>query len=184
MSCGNDLCHPSRNMTILGGIIWIDQGELFTQAHVISIGSPNSEGNNMVATMEVEEGYNLSTWKSAGPRSQHCVGDSDPNHFTSPSCSFWYVSNYDFDSLESNRTFTAVIASRAGIKQGYVLTMENGLNSYIAISSEDNSSTHVKGLTSNGCMMSIGLHSGPVAPTFEDVYYVNSSILLLLTKCC
>ncbi|KAL2041302.1 hypothetical protein N7G274_005684 [Stereocaulon virgatum] len=163
----------AENMTILGGTIWVDQGELFTQARIISVGAPDSDGNNMLATMEVEQGYNLSAWRTAGPRNQRCVDDSDPNHFKDPGCNFWYASNYDFSTLESKRTFTAIFASRAGIKKGYVLTMENGLNSYIAVSSEDNSGTHVKGLTTNGNMMSIGLNSGQVAPVFENVYLVN-----------
>ena len=163
----------AESMTILGGTIWIDQGELFTQARVVSIGAPDSGGNGMLATMEVEQGYNVSAWKSAGPRNQRCIDDSNPDHFITPGCNFWYVSNYNFDNLESNRTFTAVLSSRAAIKKGYVLTMENVINSYIAVSTEDNSGTHVKGLTSNGNMMSIGLHSDQVAPTFENVYYVN-----------
>ena len=54
----------AENMTILGGTIWIDQVELFTQARVISIAAPNREGKN--STMEVEEGCNLSAWNPSG----------------------------------------------------------------------------------------------------------------------
>ena len=163
--------NQSEGFTILGGTIWIDQGEQWTQARVTSMSDADSEGNQ-IATMEVEQGYNVSAWNAAGPRNQGCVDDSDPNHFTRPGCNFWYVSKYDFSNLESKRTFTASVTSRAGIQKGYVVTMEVVINSYTTISTENNGNFHVKGFTSNGAVASIGLN-GKVAPIFEDVYYVN-----------
>ncbi len=163
--------NQSEDFTILGGTVWIDQGEIWTQARVTSVGTTDSQGNQ-IATMEVEQGYNVSAWRAAGPRNQGCVDDSDANHFTRPACNFWYVNDYNFDGLESKRTFTASIASRSAIKKGYVITMEVVINSYTTISTENNGNFHVKGFTSNGYVASIGLGS-KVAPVFEDVYYVN-----------
>lgn len=163
--------NQSENFTILGGTIWIDQGEEWTQARVTSVSSPDSQGNQ-IATMEVEQGYNISTWRGAGQRNQGCVNDSDPNHYTRPWCNFWYVSNYNFDNLDSKRTFTAQMSSRAGIQKGYVITMEVVINPFCTIGTENNGALHVKGMTSNGGVRSYGLN-GKVAPIFEDVYYVN-----------
>lgn len=163
--------NQSEDFTILGGTVWIDQGEIWTQARVTSVGAADSQGSQ-VATMEVEQGYNLSAWIAAGPRNQGCVDDSDATHFTRPSCNFYYVSDYNFDDLESKRTFTASIASRSGIKEGHVITMEVVQNSFTTISTENNGNFLVKGFTSNGYVASIGLN-GKVAPVFENVYYVN-----------
>lgn len=163
--------NQSEDFTLLGGTVWIDQGEQFTQARVKSISAADSDGNQ-VATMEVEQGYNVSAWKDAGPRNLACVDDSDPNHYGRPECNFWYASKYDFSNLESKRTFTAQIASRSNIEEGYVITMILIVNSLTAISTENNGNFHVKGFTSNGYVGSIGL-SGKVPPTYEDVYYVN-----------
>ncbi len=163
--------NQSEDFTILGGTVWIDQGEIWTQARVTSVGTADSQGNQ-IATMEVEQGYNFSAWRAAGPRNQGCVDDSDANHFTRPACNFWYVNDYNFDALDSKRTFTASIASRSAIKKGYVITMQVVTNSFTTISTENNGNFHVKGFTSNGYVASIGLGS-KVAPVFEDVYYVN-----------
>lgn len=163
--------NQSENFTILGGTIWIDQGEEWTQARVMSLSAPDSSGNQ-IATMEVEQGYNLSTWRTAGPRNQGCVDDSNPNHYTRPACNFWYVSNYDFSDLDSKRAFTFQTTSRVGIEKGYVITMEVVINFFCAIATENNGALHVKGMTSNGAVSSYGLR-GKVPPIFEDVYYVN-----------
>ena len=163
--------NQSEDFTILGGTIWIDQGEEWTQARVTSISAADDQGNQ-VATMEVEQGYNVSAWRAAGPRNQGCVDDSDPNHFTRPDCNFWYASKYDFSNVDTKRTFTASIGSRSGIQEGYVLTMLVIINSLTTISTENNGGFKVKGFTSNGYLGSIGLN-GKVAPIFEDVYYVN-----------
>ena len=163
--------NQSEDFTILGGTIWIDQGEEWTQARITSISAADAQGDS-VATMEVEQGYNVSAWRAAGPRNQGCVDDSDPNHYTRPGCNFWYASKYDFSNLDTKRTFTASVGSRSGIKEGYVLTMLVIINSLTTISTENNGGFKVKGFTSNGYLGSIGLN-GKVAPIFEDVYYVN-----------
>ena len=163
--------NQSEDFTILGGTVWIDQGEEFTQARVTSMTAPDTDGNS-VATIEVEQGYNVSIWASAGPRNQACVDDSDPNHYTRPGCNFWYASKYDFSELESKRTFTAQFASRSNMQKGYVITMDVLINSVCTISTENNGGFHIKGFTSNGYVASIGLN-GKVAPIYEDVYYVN-----------
>ncbi len=163
--------NQSEDFTILGGTVWVDQGEEWTQARIKSLSAADDQGNQ-IATIEVEQGYNVSAWRAAGPRNQGCVDDSDSTHFTRPGCNFWYVSKYDFSDLDSKHTFTASIASRAGIEEGYVLVMVVVENSSTTISTEDNGNFHVKGFTSNGYVASIGLN-GKKAPVFEDVYYVN-----------
>ncbi|MCJ1452596.1 hypothetical protein MMC28_002939 [Mycoblastus sanguinarius] len=170
--------NQSENLTILGGTIWIDQGEQFTQARVTSVGAADSSGTQL-ATMQVEQGYNTSIWSSADPRNQGCVDSSNPSHFKLINCNFWKVSAYDFSTLSTAKTFTATLSPGSAIQPGYVLTMQVGAgaavvggNSLTAISTEDNGSLHVKGFTSNGYVASIGLNT-KVPPIFEDVYYVN-----------
>ena len=159
--------NQSEDFTVLGGTVWIDQGEEWTQARVTSMSAADDHGNQ-VATMQAEQGYNVSAWRAVGPHNQGCVDDSDSNHFTRPDCDFWYVSEYDFSDLDSKRTFTASVASRAGIKEGYVLTMLLVVNSFTTIPTENSGNFHVKGFTSKGYVASIGL-DGKVAPVFEDV---------------
>ena len=158
-------CLQSDDLTIYGGTIWIDQGEQWTQARVTDL---NSDGK---ATFEVMKGYNVSAWNTAGPRNQGCIDDSNPTHFKRQGCNFWKVQNYDFSSLHSSRTFTASVLDGSNLKSGYVVYMQVGGNSLITMSTENNPGLHVKGLTSNGYFMQIGLW-GETA-VVEDLYYVN-----------
>lgn len=160
----------SDDLTILGGTVWIDQGEQFSQARVTSL-TASSDGNQH-ATFTVEKGYNVSAWSTAGPRNQGCVDSSDPTHFKRPGCNFWKVTNYDFSSLTTARTFTATVLPGALLEAGYVVYMQVGPNSLTTISSENNANLHVKGMTTNGAMGQIGLNDKQTA-TFEDYYYVN-----------
>ena len=167
-------CLQSEDMTILGGTIWIDQGEQWTQARITALAVEDSAGNRK-ATFEVERGYNVSAWKNAGPRNQNCVDDSDSDHYTRPGCNFWKVQDYNFDALMSKHTFTATILGGSGLEKGYIVSMQVGPNSAVTLSTEDNGGLHVKGLTSNGYMMQIGLNGadGGKSAVFEDVWYVN-----------
>ena len=167
-------CLQSEDMTILGGTIWIDQGEQWTQARVTALTAEDSAGNRK-ATFEVERGYNVSAWKNAGPRNQNCVDDSNSDHYTRPGCNFWKVQDYNFDALMSKHTFTATILGGSNLEKGYVVSMQVGPNSAVTLSTEDNGGLHVKGLTSNGYMMQIGLNGadGGKSAVFEDVWYVN-----------
>jgi len=90
-----------KGLTILGGTIWFDQGEQWTQAKVIST-SPIGNNDGQLATLEVQEGYNVSAWTTAGPRNQGCVDISNPNHYTRPDCNFWYSNTYDFSQLNQH----------------------------------------------------------------------------------
>lgn len=100
----------------------MDQGELWSQARVTSLGAVDGNGNQ-AATIEVEKGYNTSVWKTGTARNQFCVDDSDPNHYTRPGCNFWKVDNYDYSELESSRTFKASLMGGSNISKGTVLTM-------------------------------------------------------------
>lgn len=157
----------SENFTLLGGTIWIDQGEQWSQARCTSIDTATE-----TATFEVEAGYNVSAWRAAGPRNQGCVDDSDKSTYKFPGCNFWKVDSYDFSKLDSDRTFTAHIMGGSQITEGVVLVMQVGPNSMITVSTEDNGGLVVKGLTSNGYFMSIGLN-GLVPPKGSNIYYVN-----------
>ncbi len=161
-----------KGLTILGGTIWFDQGEQWTQAKVIST-SPIGNNDGQLATFEVQEGYNVSAWTTAGPRNQGCVDISNPNHYTRPDCNFWYSNTYDFSQLASTRRFTSHISgSRSGIKDNYILTMQSGPNSQATLASENSNGLHVRGMTSNGAFAQYGLGSRKTA-IFEDVWYVN-----------
>lgn len=164
--------NQSEDLKILGGTIWIDQGEQWTQARVMSISPPDTEGNSK-AVFQVEQGYNHTAWAEAGPRNQNCVDDSNPNHSTRPGCNFWKVQNYNFDSLDSDRTFSATLLGGSYLKKGYVVSMQVGPNALTTLSAEDEGGLHVKGLTSNGALMQIGLN-GKTTAVFEEVWYVNS----------
>lgn len=163
--------NQSEDLTILGGTIWIDQGEQWTQARVTSISPPDTDGNSK-AVFEVEEGYNHTAWTKAGPRNQNCVDDSDPNHFTRPGCNFWKVQDYKFDSLNIDRKFSATLLGGSYLQKGYVVSMQVGPNALTTLSTEDEGGLHVKGLTSNGALMQIGLN-GKKTAVFEDIWYVN-----------
>ena len=157
----------SEEFTLIGGTVWIDQGELFTQATCTSVDSSGK------ATFQVQEGYSVSTWRTAGARNQDCIDVSNPDNYTFPGCNFWLTDSYDFSGLDTpDHTFTYNVQPNSLVKKGIVLTMEIGLNSMIAISTEDNGGLNVKGFTTNGNFMSIGL-DGKVAPKFNAAYMVN-----------
>ena len=162
----------SDDLTILGGTIWIDQGEQFSQARLTSLSALASALSTQTATFTVEKGYNVSAWSGAGPRNQGCVDTSSSTHFTRPACNFWKVSNYDFSTLSTTRTFTATLLPGSALETGYVIYMQVGPNSLTTISSENNANLHVKGMTTNGAVGQIGLN-GKKTATFEDYYYVN-----------
>ena len=139
----------SDHLTILGGTIWSDWGEMYTQALVTAV-------NGDTATFQVEQGYNITRWREAGPRNQACINPSDPNHFQFGDCNFWKVDTYNFDRLDSDRTFTAHLLGGDGLAVGYVVTMMNGFNAYnsmFTLSNEANTNLHVKGMTTNGGFM-------------------------------
>ena len=74
----------SDDFTLLGGTVWIDQGEPFTQAKCTSIDA------NQIATFEVDKGYNVSAWATAGPRNQRCVLTTDPQTYKSAECKSFF----------------------------------------------------------------------------------------------
>ena len=163
--------NQSEDMTLLGGTVWFDQGEQWSQAKVISI-TPIDDMYSK-ATFTVEEGYNASVWNNAGPRNQGCVDTSDPNHYTRPDCNFWYADQYDFSGLSSSgNSFTSRITSRANIKVGFHVTMIAGPDERTTIASEFNGGLHVNGMTSNGGLAQYGLNN-KVTATFENVWFVN-----------
>ena len=160
----------SDDLIILGGTVWIDQGEQFTQARLTSL-TASSSGNQR-ATFTVEKGYNVSAWTSAGPRNQGCVDTSSPTHFKRPPCNFWKVDDYDFSTLSTTHTFTATVLPGSALQSGYVIYMQVGPNSLTTVSSENNANLHVKGMTTNGAIGQIGLNNKQTA-TFQDYYYVD-----------
>ena len=162
--------NQSEDFTILGGTIWFDQGEQWSQAKVTAISA--YDGVYATATFEVEQGYNVSVWNTVDPRNQGCIDTTDTNHFTRPDCNFFYVDNYDFSSLDPKKTFTARVTSRANLKVGYHITTIAGPNSPTTIASEFNGNLHVNGMTSNGGLAQYGL-TGKVTATFENVWNVN-----------
>lgn len=139
----------SDSLTILGGTFWADWGETYTQARVTAI-------NGDTVTFQVEQGYNVSRWREAGPRNQLCMNPSDPDHYQFADCNFWKVDSYNFDKLDKDRTFTAHLMGGDGFAVGYVVTMKNelnGFNSMFTLKNEANTKLHVKGMTTNGGFM-------------------------------
>ena len=161
----------SDDLTILGGTIWIDQGEQFSQARLTSLTASKPDGTQR-ATFTVEKGYNVSAWTSANARNQGCVDPRDPTHFKRPPCNFWKVQDYDFSALGASNTFTATVLPGSALEPGYVIYTQVGPNSRSTITSENNANLHVKGVTTNGAFGQIGLN-GKQTATVEDYYYVN-----------
>ena len=157
---------------ILGGTVWFDQGEPWSQAKIVSIDPVNSKDKRQPVTYKVDDGYDLDVWKTANGHNQACIDSSNPDHFELHSCTFW-MDKSDFSKLESDRTFTLHISADSGLKVGYSVTIAMpGTSSGTTISSENNGGLYVKGLTSNGGLSQWGLGSKTTA-TFEDVYNVN-----------
>ena len=161
--------NESDDLTILGGTVWIDQGEQFSQARVTSL---TDSASTQTATFVVEKGYNVSAWTAAGPRNQGCVDTSSPTHFKRPACNFWKVSDYDFSALSASRSFTATVLPGSSLQVGLVVFTQVGPNSLTTISSENNANLLVTGVTTNGALGQIGLN-GKRSATFADYFYVN-----------
>ncbi|KAI9717755.1 MAG: hypothetical protein M1812_004484 [Candelaria pacifica] len=161
--------NQSEDFTILGGTIWWDQGEQWSQATIKSIAS-NGDGGDPFVTLSIDEGYNTTAWTAMGPRNLGCMDISNPAHFTRPDCNFWYTSGYTFDF--DNRKVTFRAGERANLKEGYVLYIQAGPNSLTTIASENSGGFHVKGMTSNGATAQYGLGSKSTA-IYEEVYFVN-----------
>ncbi|KAL8736361.1 MAG: hypothetical protein Q9181_002466, partial [Wetmoreana brouardii] len=164
--------NQSEDFTILSGTIWFDQGELWSQARVTSVASIEGDSINSLATFEVEKGYNVDVWKTAGSRNQGCVDTSNANHFTRPDCNFWYSSDYDFSQLYDKRTFTSKTTSRGGLKIGYIVTTISGPALRTTVASEFNGGLTIKGMMSNGTFAQHGL-TGKKTATILDWWTVN-----------
>ncbi|KAI9780939.1 MAG: hypothetical protein M1835_004381 [Candelina submexicana] len=161
--------NQSEDFTILGGTIWWDQGEQWSQATVKSIAS-NGDGGDPIVTLSIDQGYNTTAWAAMGPRNIGCINISNSAHYTRPGCNFWYTLGYTFDF--DNRKVSFRAGEHSNLKEGYVLYIQSGLNSLTTIASENNGNFHVKGMTSNGATAQYGLNNKQTA-TYEDVYYVN-----------
>ena len=187
---GNQMIYTlqSDGLTILGGTVWIDMGELHTQAKLTNLGGDGT------AEFEVEEGYDLGTWRKASARNQRCVDVSDEKTFKHVGCNFWQLRlaeendedrknqdrrvDYDFSKLESERTFSGLVTNLpvSKLKEGMILTMIAGRESVPwAMNNEMNSNFVVKGFVTNGGFGSIGTSAGEVAPHYENCYQVNPS---------
>ena len=164
--------NESDDLTILGGTIWIDQGEQFSQARVTDL-TPPSSSSIQTATFVVEKGYNITAWKGAGPRNQGCVDSTSSTHYTRPPCNFWKVDNYDFSNLLStSHSFTANVLPGSALQHNFVVYTQVGPNSRTAISSENNDNLFISGITTNGAFGQIGLNDKKTA-TVKGYYYVN-----------
>ena len=115
-SCQAIYINQCEDFTIYGGTLWFDAGEIWTQANITSI--TDIGGGSSTVTAVVEEGYNLTTWRSAGPRNLNAMDTSNPNHFVRPQgINYWFASDFNFDDLDSKRTWTMkVITARAPLK--------------------------------------------------------------------
>ncbi|MCJ1339705.1 hypothetical protein MMC09_004995 [Bachmanniomyces sp. S44760] len=160
--------------TILGGTFWFDQGEMWSQAVIQSIGNVDSSDKRSLVTYRVDDGYDLDAWRGANSNNQACVDARDPNHFLFPKCSFYASKVFDFSNLESNRTFTSRIYSGSGFEVGYHITTDvPGSDSAATLTTENNPGLIVRGLTSNGGFAQYGLPDSKATAVFKDVYTVN-----------
>lgn len=111
-TCQAIYINQCEDFTIYGGTLWFDAGEVWTQAKVTSI-----EGGTV--TCVVDEGYDLATWRKAGPRNLNAMDSSDPNHFVRPKgLNYWFASDFNFDSLDSERTWTMHVGTKEVPLQG------------------------------------------------------------------
>lgn len=179
----------SEGLTILGGTLWIDMGELHTQARVTSIAG---EAGNQRIEYVVEDGYDLAPWRKASARNQRCVDVSSADHWKHVGCNMWQFKlleqndedrknedrrlDLDFSKLDSERKFSGTITNLpvSKLKEGLIITMMAGPESVpAAMSNEDNSNLVVKGFVTNAGFSSIGTSPGQVAPHYENCYEVN-----------
>lgn len=120
-TCQAIYINQCEDFTIYGGTMWFDAGEIWTQAKVTDITDIGS-GSSTV-TCVVEDGYNLTTWRSAGPRNLNAVDASNPNDYVRPpGLNYWFASDYNFDNLDSKRTWTMkVVTANVPLKGQYNL---------------------------------------------------------------
>lgn len=109
-TCQAIYINQCEDFTVLGGTIWFDAGEIWTQAKITSI--TDIGGGSSTATMVVDEGYNLTSWRSAGPRNLNAIDALDTSHYVRPQgINFWFASDFNFDDLDSKRTWTMKIGN-------------------------------------------------------------------------
>ena len=109
-TCQAIYINQCEDFTILGGTLWFDAGEIWTQAKITSITDIGSGSSTVTAV--VDEGYNLTTWRSAGPRNLNTIDASDAGHFVRPQgINYWFASDFNFDELDSKRTWTMKIGN-------------------------------------------------------------------------
>lgn len=122
-SCQAIYINQCEDLTIYGGTLWFDAGELWTQAKITAIDDTGS--GSATVTCVVEDGYNLTTWRSAGPRNLNVIDASDSNHYTRPQgINFWFASDWYFDKLDSKRTWTMKIGTSQVPLKGKNLLVE------------------------------------------------------------
>ena len=141
--------NQSEDLTILGGTFWIDPGEIWSQARVISMEpvSPGADDQNVV--LQVEQGYNVSIWETANARNLWAIDDSNPNHYTRPACNFWYM-HFPI-TVSPDGTIKAVMGlDRGHLKVGYVLAIQLINNVGTTVASEYNGGLTIDGMTTNG----------------------------------
>ena len=90
-----------------------------------------------VVTLELEKGYNASVWTEAAdklrsesdsawtPPAFSCSDDSNPDHTVLLDCNFWYMNKNSLNV--KGRTVTMGVTSRAGVKEGIVLSLATGV---------------------------------------------------------
>ena len=105
-----------EDFTIYGGTLWFDGGEMWTQSQITSI--DDIGGGYSTVTCVVEKGYNTTTWRDVTPRNLYVMDASDSNHYVRPTgLNFWFASDWNFDKLDSERTWTMkVLTSRVPLK--------------------------------------------------------------------
>lgn len=166
--------------TILGGSIWQDVGEIWSQADVLSVEPNPSAGFDMSkVTAKLQKGYDLKPWtdsaastkQSRSPPKVWGMNVSDPNHYKRTDINLWYM-NFDSMTTSPDGTITFSVTSRGHVSKGDVLSVLTGNEMATTLVNEENHGLHVKGLTCNGGFTYIG-HDSAGPPHYEDVLVAN-----------
>ncbi|KAI9851058.1 MAG: hypothetical protein M1838_004584 [Thelocarpon superellum] len=161
----------TRDITILGGTYWIDQGDLWSYAEMTSM-------DNLVGTFQVPEGFNRSVWltATASPGLIMCADTSDPKHYTFPECGQWQQAvSWDKSQLLSNGILKVTApgwAEHPNFRPNFSLSCAVGPQTATTIGAEHVDNLVIKGMTTNGNFWQYGLDSYNTA-VLEDCWVVQ-----------
>ncbi|KAI9842871.1 MAG: hypothetical protein M1838_002961 [Thelocarpon superellum] len=163
----------THDITILGGTVWIDEGDLWSYAVMQSM-------DNLVATFQVPEGFNRSAWLSATPNSApgwvFCSITTDPKHYIFPECVQWMEADWDKSRLLSDGILKITAPGWAqfpDFQANFALSVPIGPTTMPTIGAEHVNNLVVKGMTTNGNFWQYGLQESFNTGVLDNCWIVQ-----------